>query len=164
MCCFACKQFAYLDARCRLLLPWVVMTWLALSPPIDVDNARLAAAAYDAPYDLANAPLAVYPLLRLQICLPALRLTYLLIPIIDLLMLRISRYQRKVPRRELLPLLPSFAHHRPVAREGEHDCILLAVVVYGRGAVGFGNHARGADVWCEADESGLPDHALGLAA
>ena len=80
-------------------------------------------------------------------------------------MLRIRRDQREIPRRQhLLRLTPLPTHDRPVARESKHHGVLLAVVVDGRGAVGFGDHARGADVVGQGREGVLSDHAFGLAA
>lgn len=89
--------------------------------------------------------------------------TYL-IRIIHLLVLRIRRDQRKIPWRQILPLLPAVAHNCPVARVGEYNGILAPVMMDCGRCVRLCDHSRGADVFAAVYDCVLADHAVGLRA
>ena len=72
------------------------------------------------------------------------------------------RYQCKVTRTQVLPLVSTFTDDRTMPGKGEDDSILFAMMMNRRSSVWFGNHSRGADVWSQADQRIRSLHTLCL--
>jgi hypothetical protein len=72
------------------------------------------------------------------------------------------RYESKVAWTQILPLVSTFTDNGAMARESKDNRILLAMVMYRRGSMRFGDHPGCADVRSQADQCICSLHALCL--
>lgn len=130
---------------------------LALSPTINVNDTWLASRPNNAPHDIF---LAVIHFLMLSKCTVYTQFYQQLAPLS-----RVQsdiRYEGEISRTQVLPLVAALADDSTIARKREDNGVLLAMMVHCRFSMRFGNHARGADIRSQPNESIGPYHAFGL--